>query len=52
MRLMWKASIAADNSQVFYFARLALQHKQECQECIKMNTPLEEQLFQKKVVVK
>lgn len=44
-RLMWQASQATDGSQVRYFARQALQHRETCEECLHLNTPLVNQLF-------
>jgi len=51
LRLLWQSSQASDTRQVWYFANLAREHQETCDECQRMK-PLEEQLFKgKKVVV-
>jgi len=51
LRLLEQGTIATDRTQSTYFFRLAREHKESCQNCKRINTPLAEQLFGKKVVI-
>ena len=51
-RILEDATHAVRGCDARNLFRLALYHRQTCPECRRMNTPLEEQLFMKKVLVK
>lgn len=50
-RILEDATHAVRGCDARNLFRLALYHRQTCPECRRMNTPLEEQLFNRKVKV-
>lgn len=49
--LLEKGYKASDRGQSIYFLKLARLHQDECEDCKRINTPLEEQLFGQRVEV-